>query len=79
MLRYQDDLIANFRANASEPLTRCLKALETGVFIDLKGRVMSSGRQGSPLDQPPCSLIFLRFAPFRCRSKSASAWGRQPP
>jgi len=40
MVPHQDDLIANFRqlASTSEPLSRCLKALETGVFTDPEGR-----------------------------------------
>ncbi len=45
MLPHQNDLIANCRrlASASEPFTRCLKVLETGVFTDPEGRIDALG------------------------------------
>jgi hypothetical protein len=51
MLPYQGDLVANLRqlANASEPLTRCLKALETGVFIDREAQIDELGETGLTL------------------------------
>jgi hypothetical protein len=55
MLPHQNDLIPNFHrlASASEPLIRCLKALETGLFPTLKGALMSSGHQALPTISGP--------------------------